>query len=364
MFLMLIHSQRGNTMKPNPTTISAVLLFMIIIFYGCDHDSNPIGEFSDVVQEVPNFTLIEGADNVNIRVTRNNDRSYFDIEMENFAPDSEMTDGVYHGWCVLKDAPIQSDGTEYRGVRLFSMKEDLKWNKLNYLLNMRRNYIRDIEGTTWREIQVAIWVFSETSDFRLSSLEGSVPFSGGYNEDIVNAIVEDVVENGSEYIPEPGHITAAFMDTNTGVESHSSHDLTQLTVCEIYKKIKWLVIKKWWQILMGDGVSHPIMFEGSQVGTINISYSWPSFYISISFGGTTAGKYADGTMSITTADGDQLLLNAADLSVNVAGNTYYADRVEGESTVYSFEVPVGDEWDEETELEFDMNAEFFKPLEN
>jgi len=193
---------------------------------------------------------------------------------------------------------------------------------------------------------------------------GSIPFSGGFNEDIVNAIVEDVVKNGSDYIPEPGHIRAAFMDTNTGVVSQSSEVLTQLTICEIYKKVKWLVIKKWWHILMGDGVSHPIYFQGSQAGTINISYSWPSFNISISFGGTTAGKYVDGNMSITTADGDQLLLNAADLSVKIGGKTYYAERAEGESTVYSFEVPVGDGWDEDTELEFDLNAEFFKPMDN
>lgn len=356
-------------MKSSISLFPVIIILAVFIFFGCDDMSNPIGEFGDVLEKIPKFQPITGAENVTIRVEYNKDRSYFTINMGDFAPGADLTDGAYNGWCVLKDIPIEANGTEYRGVTLYYMKDDPKWNKLNYLLNKRRDYVRDMPEVTWREIQTAIWVFTETADYQLSSLDGDIPFN--FNEELVNAIVHDVIVHGENFVHKPGYITGAFMDTNTGVMcSGGKYILKQWTITEIHNYINAIWKSYWWYLKTGKTINADLYLnDHGKVGYIKVWYNkWKNvLYYKICLTkdlGDPAPKYADGLLQTGDNDENQFLLNKATLSINVLGNTYYAETMEGDNNVvYTFEVPVGEDWDDELELEFILNAEIYKPLE-
>jgi hypothetical protein len=173
------------------------VILLVIFFISCDMDKNPVGTLEEAVERIPDVLPIQGADNATVIVRSDRDRSYFKITIEN----TLGRDGVYNAWCAQMDVSLQS-GVEHPGTQLYDTDRDKIFNRLSYIVNKRNVYEREMQGLSWKEIQVAFWVLLETGGYNLSAIETLIPGTvEGYNVTYVNAILQDVQTNGSNFQP-------------------------------------------------------------------------------------------------------------------------------------------------------------------
>jgi len=98
-------------MRSSASLYPVIVIFAAIIFFGSDIASAPIGEYGDVLENIPEFQSISGEEYVTTRVEYNRDRSYVNIHREDFTPGLDLTGGLYHGHSFFKNVTIQPDGT-------------------------------------------------------------------------------------------------------------------------------------------------------------------------------------------------------------------------------------------------------------
>jgi len=203
------------------------MLFIFVFAFAitsCDVQDKSVDTFSDVADKIPNFSVIAGADNVTVKVNRNNDVSYFDVNLSNIEGDY-LFDGDYRGWCAHWSAPINTRGEEYKGVTLYSTLGDKNWDKLNYLLNHRQYFMDTVEGATYREIQAVIWDLIEFKEFDVNTN----PVFDNLNKEAFNKILRNVRERGSIFRFRPGMIYAVFADMSVNPTDGES---TQTVIVE------------------------------------------------------------------------------------------------------------------------------------
>lgn len=212
-------------MKHLKTTIPfTILLLSGLLIIGCDQD-NPVQTFGESIDKVPNLELISGADNATLTVNRNRESSYFTFDVGGIDENPYIGAGIYDGWCALFDTPINSNGTQYGEVKLYSTDQDPKWKGLNYLLNTVDIH-KENNNATWKEIQVAIWSLIDFPRFDLQNLNiGILPseFRDGddptFNLQLVKDIVKDVEKNASSFEVGFGDRYAIFAETEAGIQN-------------------------------------------------------------------------------------------------------------------------------------------------
>lgn len=204
--------------------IAALLIGMILFVFGCDDDSNPVKTFDEVIEKVPKFEDIPGAENATIKVTHQPElQSSFLLELSDVLDNDIINNGMYEAWCALWSAPIETDGREYQGVKLFLTKSDPKYNKLNYLLNNIQEYYRYYTGTNIYDIQIAIWELLDYQDFDFNEMDFWI--DGGtprYNRNLIDLILQDVNENGEAYEHTQGNLFAVFADMSNHITNDSN----------------------------------------------------------------------------------------------------------------------------------------------
>ncbi len=184
------------------------LFLVAFVLTNCDVQDANVGTFEDAADKIPNFTVIPGAENVSVKVERNNNNAYFNVNLGNLSGDAEILDGDFLGWCAHWSAPIGTSGEVYDGVTLYSTLGDKNWNQLNYLLNHRQYFMDNVEGATYKEIQAAIWDLIEFKEF---DVESNRIFEN-LNKEAFNKILRNVRERGSIFRFKPGMIYAVFAD--------------------------------------------------------------------------------------------------------------------------------------------------------
>lgn len=192
------------------SALKLLLPLLIVAFAFMSCEQNVVGTFEDAIDRVPNVQTITGAENVTLNVTNDRDRSYFRVSVSNIAPNSDIANGVYYAWCVELDKPL-STGQNLDGAKLFSTRKDAAFNKVAYIINNRYTLERENPGLSWREIQVAIWVITDSPDMTLGSIADRISIEG-YNESYVNNIISDVKSNGSSFTPGMQHTNLILMD--------------------------------------------------------------------------------------------------------------------------------------------------------
>jgi hypothetical protein len=201
------------------------MLLVAFVFTNCDVQDANVGTFEDAADKIPNFTVIPGAENVSVKVERNNNNAYFNVNLGNISDDAMLLDGDYLGWCAHWSAPIGTRGEVYDGVSLYSTMDDKNWNELNYLLNMRRHFMDTVEGASYKEIQAVIWELIEFKEF---DVEENRIFSD-LNHHAFNKILENVRLFGSNFRLRPGMIQAVFADMSVNETDGTS---TQTVIIE------------------------------------------------------------------------------------------------------------------------------------
>jgi hypothetical protein len=204
-----------------------VFIFFVLAFafVSCDMNEGPVGTFEDLAGKIPNLTPIQGAENTTLKVTRTNTESYFKATVSNISGESAIKDGEYFAWCAHWSNPINIEGAAYDGVSLYSTLSDKNFNRLNYLLNQRRSYYENIPGATYKEIQAAVWKLIEYKDY---DVETNTALQG-LNKEVVYKILADVNQNGSNFKPGIGQVSAVFADMSIHLTSNNT---TQTVILE------------------------------------------------------------------------------------------------------------------------------------
>jgi hypothetical protein len=209
----------------NALILLSPIILVIFLFTSCDMDENPVGTFGDIMNKVPRFEPIAGAENVTVKVTDDGGNSTFRVNLSNLDATSSLLAGDYTAWCGLWRAPLDTEGREYSGIKAYSTLGDPNFNKVNYLLNYRRSYANTIEGVTPREIQAALWLLLKYKEYNIDEDQA-------VNKAAVNQIMADVNRNGGNFTPAAGQITAVFLDLSIQQTNESPTQTIILEECE------------------------------------------------------------------------------------------------------------------------------------
>lgn len=130
------------------------LAMLGMVFTACE--SNGPVSLKESLKDTPNVKLVDGASDATVTVNRNNNKSYFTVEIDNLLPESGIDNGFYDAWCVLYDTPINSNGGNYQGVKLHSVDADVALQRVQYIVNNKNRFMQGIDAD-WKDLQVAIW---------------------------------------------------------------------------------------------------------------------------------------------------------------------------------------------------------------
>jgi len=263
------------------------VLLVAFVFTNCDMKDSSVGTFDDVADKLPNFTVMEGAEQVTVRVRRNNDRSYFDVNLSNLGKGATILDGDFLGWCAHWSAPIDTRGEAYDNITLYSTRNDKNWNKLNYLLNNRSRFYNEIDGAGYKEIQAVIWTLIEFKEFDIDRNR----IFDDLNRAAFDAILDDVREHGDSFEHTRFTTHAVFADMSEYV--NDGGDATQTVIIE---ETAWAWIGPHGEI-PEDGVSSSfkyldlgnqwgwvIYFDSEYVNTLDPSKLVGGMYAGCGFG--------------------------------------------------------------------------------
>jgi len=258
----------------NKSAYKMILSLFLVAFVltNCDVQDANVGTFEDAADKIPNFTVIPGAENVSVKVERNNSNAYFNVNLGNLSGDAEILDGDFLGWCAHWSAPIGTSGEVYDGVTLYSTLGDKNWNNLNYLLNHRQYFMDNVEGATYKEIQAAIWALIEFKEFDVQSNR----IFDNLNIEAFNKILRNVRERGSLFRFKPGMIYAVFADMSV---NETDGESTQTVIIE-RGETAWGGNTEgpgpgwWWYFNAEDGETQYLNIAGrpnDTIGTVTVS---------------------------------------------------------------------------------------------
>jgi len=138
-------------------TYIAIFIASGLVFMSCDMISEK-GSLEESMEIVPNLKLVNGADNVTMKVNRGDaNNSYFSVELNNIGQNTVINNGTREAWCIVYDKPLDSNGGVYDGVKLYNTFGDKTFKPLNHFLNERYDLRNEYSQLTWKEEQVIIW---------------------------------------------------------------------------------------------------------------------------------------------------------------------------------------------------------------
>ncbi|MFW9876879.1 MAG: hypothetical protein ACFFG0_27615 [Candidatus Thorarchaeota archaeon] len=143
------------------------------------------------------------------------EKSYFDTTLSEVPEGYDITNGLWDGWCADSTIGLQN-GETYEAKLYLSTdpnlpayaKDDEQWDYINYILNQDYSYL----GGNYQDIQCAIWYFADANP------QLGVAGTSHYTPEITQAIIDDALANGAEFIPSNGQWMAVICDPNDGIE--------------------------------------------------------------------------------------------------------------------------------------------------
>jgi len=152
---------------------------------------------------------------VNMLIAYPGANSYWGVTLSGVPAGYDIWNGVWNGWCA--DSRVTIGQGTHNNVNAYlstdpllatkcpSCVNDENWAAVNYIIN--QNYA----GATWKEIQAAIWNFTEsaTPDF------GTV---SGYNKTITQMIIDDTNANYEDFVVGTGDWMAVLLSISNQVQ--------------------------------------------------------------------------------------------------------------------------------------------------
>jgi len=195
-----------------------ITIASFLFITACDVVSEKgIEESMDVISEL---TPIQGAENVTMTVNRGDrENSYFTLEFSNIESNSIINNGIFGGWCIVYDKPIDSNGGIYDGLKLFDTFGAKSFKPLNHLINERYALRDKYPDMTWKELQVLVWsVMDNLNPFDLESVDTSLLsrlHQNGqplYNKEMIREILSQLKESVKDWKYEWWQDSAVVVD--------------------------------------------------------------------------------------------------------------------------------------------------------
>lgn len=198
---------------------SAILITSGLMFLSCDTISEN-GNLEKSMETVPNLELVNGADNVTMKVNKGEaNNSYFSVELNNIGKNAVINDGTQKAWCIVYDKPLDSNGGVYDGVKLYNSFGDKSFKPLNQFLNARYDLRNEHPQLTWKEEQVIIWsVMDKHNPFNLDKVDISslsrLQRNGQplFDIDLVKEILSDLKRDLDSFEYKTGQVYAIVGD--------------------------------------------------------------------------------------------------------------------------------------------------------
>lgn len=186
------------------------LLFIFSIGLMACQSSNSVDGLEQSLSDIPDLNLIEGAEQVVATVNKDRKTSNFTINIEGMEETSGIEAGEYAAFCALWDTPINSSNGSYGNVSLHDIKGEAYWQGVNYLVNNVDRYFEENDDLTWLEVQIALWSIMDHKKFDMNTIpRNELPSyvrDGGFNQDLIDSILNDVTENKDTFDPaQPGN---------------------------------------------------------------------------------------------------------------------------------------------------------------
>lgn len=202
-------------------------LILAVLFLGLsceffEQDEDQVVRTLNVIEEV---TPVSGGENATITVNKDN-QAFFSIEFGDIEQNEVIQNGTGEGWCIDWQTPIDSDGGNYSGVKLYSTYLVEQWKPVNYLLNIKEDLQAEDPEVNNFVIQLVIWSFRANPEFNieevaLEDLPGRMVTDGqpNFSYEKVREIIE-VVENGyKDFIYSEGTKFAVIAATPSDVQT-------------------------------------------------------------------------------------------------------------------------------------------------
>ena len=182
-------------------------LAALFVFVSCGEDQGLNIIDPGLTDNNSELLIIDGGENATLDVVKGG-KSYFNLAVRNTGtPIITYLQELKNGWSLKWKSPVNND-TTYEGVTLYSTYNEEYWKPVNYLLNNREEIEAEFPDAGYREMQAAIWMLLDFTDFdpetaSISDLPDDMQANGQYNFDL--AAAEDIADS-----PRP-----AQMDFNT-----------------------------------------------------------------------------------------------------------------------------------------------------
>ena len=179
-------------------------LASLFIFVSCGDDKGFNVIDPGLTDNNLELRLLDGGENATLDIMKG-ENSYFDLAVRNTGSNDHISTGIKHGWTLQWNSSANND-TTYEGVSLFSTYDEDYWKPLNYLLNNRKEIVANNPGTGYREMQAAIWMLLDFTEFdpgtaNATELPEDMRVNGQYNFDLdsVQQIVDMAVAGGNGF---------------------------------------------------------------------------------------------------------------------------------------------------------------------
>jgi hypothetical protein len=202
--------------------LSAIFITMAILSCSELPVNQQIDDTHKVVEEVE---LITGAESAGITVNKHS-HAMFHIEITDIDPDLEWIADDYTGWCIDWKKPIDSNGGQYAGLKLWSTNLVESWKPINFLVNQLDSLYEQDSELSYMEIQLAIWSLRGNPKFDLSKvvlsdLPGRFQRNGNplFNKQKVQEILDYVDKNYMDFNFSENSKHAIIIETPVDVQT-------------------------------------------------------------------------------------------------------------------------------------------------
>lgn len=176
-----IYSIKIDKMYKEIIKYQLLVLTTILLFVSCSDEQAFNVTDLGLVDGTADLLVVDGGDNVTLDVQKGHS-SYFDLKIRDTGSNTHLGTGTKGGWTLQWESPVSHD-TTYEGVTLYSTFNEEYWKPINYLLNNRDEIVANDTNIDYREIQAAIWLLLDFTDFDLETSN-------------LQKLPEDMVENG------------------------------------------------------------------------------------------------------------------------------------------------------------------------
>ncbi|PWN06907.1 hypothetical protein [Rhodohalobacter mucosus] len=177
--------EKGRSLSPQFLRLLTACFLFAAFLASCDTIQNaPVDTGTDASLPI-SFDLppIDGAGNLKMSIVQG-EESMYRAQIDGLRQVAIPGSNQREGWSIFPDRDLTTGNSLFSNVTLLTTKGSSEWDRVNYLLNTRRQFTDSETNATRLELQAALWVLSPHLDF-------------DHRNPDVNTLNQDMLRNGT-----------------------------------------------------------------------------------------------------------------------------------------------------------------------